>query len=91
MGWNLRFLNYLLKYYNKFITLRTPHNAQPFLKSTFEDVWKNCENELKEMKTKNNPKNLEANMLNNKSIQLMLVSAKYNFTSRRTISILVQN
>jgi len=44
-------LNYLLKYYNKFITLRTPHNAQPFLKSTFEDVWKNCENELKEMST----------------------------------------
>ena len=39
-------LNHLLKYYNKFITLRTPHNAQPFLKSTFEDVWKNCEEEL---------------------------------------------
>lgn len=31
--------NYLLKYYNKFITLRTPHNAQPYLKSTFEEVW----------------------------------------------------
>ena len=42
-------LNYLLKYYNKFITLRTPHNAQPFLKSTFNDVWKYCEKELKEM------------------------------------------
>ena len=27
-------LNHLLKFYNKFITLRTPHNAQPFLKST---------------------------------------------------------
>lgn len=23
----------------KFITLRTPHNAQPYLKSTFEEVW----------------------------------------------------
>jgi len=44
-------LNHLLKYYNKFITLRTPHNAQPFLKSTFEDVWKHCEKELKEMST----------------------------------------
>lgn len=42
-------LNYLLKYYNKFITLRTPHNAQPFLKSTFEEVWKQCEEELQKM------------------------------------------
>ena len=32
-------LNYLLKYYPKFVTLRTPHNAQPYLKKTFEDVW----------------------------------------------------
>jgi hypothetical protein len=31
--------NYLLKFYDKFITIRTPHNAQPYLKSTFEDVW----------------------------------------------------
>ncbi|MCM1163601.1 MAG: stealth family protein [Muribaculaceae bacterium] len=31
--------NYLLIPYNKFITLRTPHNAQPYLKSTFEEVW----------------------------------------------------
>lgn len=31
--------NYLLKHYDKFITLRTPHNAQPYLKSTFETVW----------------------------------------------------
>lgn len=31
--------NYILKPYNKFITLRTPHNAQPYLKSTFEEVW----------------------------------------------------
>src|SRR5690606_32992987 len=27
-----------LSWYNKFITLRTPHNAQPYLKSTFEEV-----------------------------------------------------
>lgn len=31
--------NYFLKFYNKFITLRVPHNAQPYLKSTFEEVW----------------------------------------------------
>jgi len=42
-------LNYLFKYYNKFITLRTPHNAQPFLKSTFDEVWENCEKELTEV------------------------------------------
>lgn len=33
-------MNRLLKPYGKFITLRTPHNAQPYLKSTFEEVWK---------------------------------------------------
>lgn len=33
-------LTYLLKPYNEFITLITPHNAQPYLKSTFEEVWK---------------------------------------------------
>lgn len=42
-------LNHILKFYNKFVTIRTPHNAQPFLKSTFVDVWKNCEKELTEM------------------------------------------
>ncbi|MDR0864756.1 MAG: stealth family protein [Candidatus Symbiothrix sp.] len=42
-------LTYLLKCYNKFITLRTPHNAQPYLKSTFEDVWEVAEKELTEM------------------------------------------
>ena len=31
--------NYLLRPYGKFVTLRTPHNAQPYLKSTFEEVW----------------------------------------------------
>lgn len=40
--------NYLLKYYNKFITLRTPHNAQPYLKSTFEEVWAAAGKELTE-------------------------------------------
>ena len=44
-------LNYLLKFYAKFITLRTPHNAQPFLKSTFEDVWNHCGEELSGMST----------------------------------------
>jgi len=44
-------LNYWLKYYPKFVTLRTPHNAQPFLKSTFIDVWKNAESELLEAAT----------------------------------------
>lgn len=39
-------LNYLLKPYPKFITLRTPHNAQPYLRSTFEEVWAAEENEL---------------------------------------------
>ena len=29
----------LMKPYDKFITLITPHNAQPYLKSTFEEVW----------------------------------------------------
>jgi hypothetical protein len=40
--------NYILKLYGKFITLRTPHNAQPFLKSTFEEVWAVAEKELTE-------------------------------------------
>ncbi len=39
-------LNHLLRFYNKFITLRTPHNAQPFLKKTFEEVWSRCGKEL---------------------------------------------
>lgn len=40
--------NYFLKPYGKFITLRTPHNAQPYLKSTFEEVWAVAEKELTE-------------------------------------------
>ncbi|MFT3753001.1 MAG: stealth family protein [Paludibacter sp.] len=42
-------LNYLLKFYDKFITLRTPHNAQPYLKRTFEDVWDYAGKELTDM------------------------------------------
>ncbi len=38
--------NYILKFYGKFITLRTPHNAQPYLKSTFDEVWAAEEKEL---------------------------------------------
>src|SRR5699024_2757208 len=28
-----------LSWYPKFLTLRTPHNAQPYLKKTFEELW----------------------------------------------------
>lgn len=40
--------NYILYYCNKFITLRTPHNAQPYLKTTFNEVWAAAEKELTE-------------------------------------------
>lgn len=40
--------NYILKFYDKFITLRTPHNAQPYLKSTFLEVWDAAGKELTE-------------------------------------------
>lgn len=40
--------NYLLKHYNKFVMLRVPHNAQPYLKSTFENIWSRAEAELLE-------------------------------------------
>lgn len=40
--------NYLLKFYPKFITLRTPHNAQPYLRRTFEEVWSAAGRELTE-------------------------------------------
>lgn len=32
-------LTKLLRPYRKFVTLMTPHNAQPYLKKTFEEVW----------------------------------------------------
>lgn len=38
--------NYILKPYGRFITLRTPHNAQPYLKSTFNEVWEAAGEEL---------------------------------------------
>ncbi|HHT21811.1 MAG TPA: hypothetical protein GXZ87_00645 [Bacteroidales bacterium] len=44
-----RRLTYLYKPYSKFVTLRTPHNTKSFLKSTFEDVWEKCEDELIEI------------------------------------------
>jgi hypothetical protein len=42
-------LTRLLSFYPKFTTLRTPHNAQPYLKRTFDDVWAHAEKELTEM------------------------------------------
>jgi hypothetical protein len=41
-------LNTLLKPYGKFTTLVTPHNAQPFLKPVFEEIWAAAEKELTE-------------------------------------------
>ena len=41
------FMNRLMLPYGKFITLRTPHNAQPYLKSTFEEVWEAEGDELR--------------------------------------------
>lgn len=38
--------NYILRPYGKFITLRTPHNAQPYLKETFDEVWAAASDEL---------------------------------------------
>ncbi|MDR2804454.1 MAG: Stealth CR1 domain-containing protein, partial [Dysgonamonadaceae bacterium] len=42
-------LTYLLRPYPKFITLRTPHNAQPYTKTSFEEVWEYAGKELTEM------------------------------------------
>lgn len=39
-------MNRLLKPLNRFITLRTHHNAQPYLKKTFETVWRHASEEL---------------------------------------------
>lgn len=44
--------NYLLKPYGKFVTLRVHHNAQPYLKRTFEEVWEAAGEEL--LRTSNN-------------------------------------
>ena len=40
-------INRWLQWYPKFITLRVHHNAQPYLKSTFNEVWSAEETELK--------------------------------------------
>ena len=39
-------MNLLLRPYGKFITLRTHHNAQPYLKQTFYEVWEEAGREL---------------------------------------------
>ncbi len=41
----------LFRYRKQFSTLRTPHNAQPFLRKTFIDLWDKCEEELTSMST----------------------------------------
>ncbi len=42
-------LTKLLQWYPKFVTLRTPHNAQPYLKETFEEVWEYASDRLFKM------------------------------------------
>lgn len=42
------FMNRLLYPYGKFITLRVHHNAQPYLKQTFHEVWNAVPQELTE-------------------------------------------
>lgn len=42
-------LTKLLAGYDKFVTLRTPHNAQPYTKTTFEEVWDYAGEELTTM------------------------------------------
>lgn len=41
-------MNKLFQIYNKFITLRVHHNAQPYLKESFEEAWQFAEKELLE-------------------------------------------
>lgn len=41
-------LTKLLKWHNQFVTLKTPHNAQPYLKKTFEEVWDYAGDKLRE-------------------------------------------
>lgn len=43
------FLTKLLSPYGKFITLMIPHNAQPYLKQTFHEVWDYAGEELKKV------------------------------------------
>lgn len=44
-------LTRLFRAYGKFLTIRIPHNAQPYLKSTFASVWDACRPELEEAST----------------------------------------
>jgi hypothetical protein len=44
-------LNYLLRWSRRFVTIITPHNAQPYLKSTYEHVWAAAGGELAEAST----------------------------------------
>ena len=41
-----KWMNYVMKPFGKFITLRVPHNAQPYLKATFDEVWEFAGEEL---------------------------------------------
>lgn len=41
-------MNYLMKPFGKFITLRVHHNAQPYLKKSFEEAWKYADKPLTE-------------------------------------------
>ncbi len=43
--------NYLLRWYPRFVTLRTPHNAQPYLRETYEKVWAAAGDELRKAST----------------------------------------
>ncbi len=45
------FWSYMTRGSKRFMALRTPHNAQPYLRSTFEDMWANCHKELMETST----------------------------------------
>lgn len=42
-------LNHKYENSDQFMTLRTPHNAQPYLKKTFEEVWEKVGDRLTEM------------------------------------------
>jgi len=42
-------LTRMLSRYGRFVTLRTPHNAQPYLKQTYEEVWEYAARELADM------------------------------------------
>ncbi len=40
-----------MRTFPRFVAYRTPHNAQPYLRSTFERVWAACGDELSENST----------------------------------------